>query len=125
MGVCDLKYLQVADIGNGMPLDIDIRTKALRDYSFIESAVVKLGNETLEVASYGASFFNGVADANLPVTISGFPLKYTQKSKNQHVFRIEITSSEHIVLSTNKQIVNVMVENADGNRFSESRGLMG
>ena len=47
MGACDLHLLQAPQLD----LTIDIRTKIRYDYSFIESAVIRLGNDILESAS--------------------------------------------------------------------------
>lgn len=113
-----------------MALTIDIRTTVRYDYSYIESAVVVIGNSTFEVNSFGAYALDGVSMADLPNSISGFPIRhsvpaYDKNSGNNHVFTIEVDGQEAIVLTTYKDLVSIKVEHPDKTRFSESVGMMG
>ena len=50
MGACDLKMLHAPNFdGQGKALDINIRTKIRYDYSYVEAAVLKLGDDVFEV----------------------------------------------------------------------------
>ena len=50
LGECDLVLVHIDDFQNGLPLDIHIRTKIrYEDYSYIESAAIKIGDDILEV----------------------------------------------------------------------------
>ena len=105
-------------------LDIHVRTKVRYDYSYIESAAIRIGTETLEVASYGEYFLNGVENAALPNTINGYEITHIEVSEKEHEFRIEIEEAEHIVIKTFKDMVSVSLD-SDKERFSGSVGLMG
>lgn len=111
-------------------MDIHIRTKIRYQYSYIEAAVVRIGNETLEVGSFGEHFLNGV-DGGLQepgaglMTLSGFPVTYTTIDKKQHLFEIHVRGNEKIVLKTFNDMVSVGMKHADPSRFEDSVGMMG
>ena len=46
--------------GQGNNLDLHIRTTIRYDYSYIESAAIQIGNDVLEVSSFGSYALNGV-----------------------------------------------------------------
>jgi hypothetical protein len=125
MGACDLKLLRAPEFDDGKALDIDIRTKIRMDYSFIESAALKIGDDVLEVSSWGQYYVNGVEGAEMPATISGFPVTHNAPTKKIHIFEVEVSRGEKIVLKTFKDMVSVKMENADGIRYLKSGGMMG
>ena len=109
-----------------MALDIDVRTTTRLDYSYIESAVVRIGNDTLEVGSHGNYFLNGVFAANRPDgTISGFPISYSCPSDYIHIFEIQLGDGENIVIKVFKDMVGVKLNQIDAGRFHGSVGLLG
>jgi hypothetical protein len=86
---------------------------------------MRLGNDVLEVSSFGEYFFNGVESANLPATMSLFPLKYDQTDKKHSSFVIDLDLGQQITIFTVKDIVNFRVGNATLEMFEDSVGLMG
>jgi hypothetical protein len=86
---------------------------------------MRLGDDVLEVSSFGEYFFNGVESANLPATMSLFPLKYEQTDKKHSSFVIDLDFGQQISISTMKDIVNFKVFNATSAMFEDSVGLMG
>jgi hypothetical protein len=54
-GICDLVLLENDEFDDGKGMDIVIRTKPRYEYSFIEAAAIKLGEDILEVGSYGST----------------------------------------------------------------------
>ena len=94
-------------------------------YSYIESAAVKIGDDVLEVSSFGTYALNGVESAWMPGTLSGYEVQYYNPSKNVHVFQIIIQDDEKIVLRSFKDLVSVMIEKASPANFGSSVGLMG
>jgi hypothetical protein len=125
MGECDMHYIHAPNFTPTMALDIDIRTKIRYDYSYIESAVAKIGDETFEVTSFGGYFLNGVANADLPATLSGFPIVHSQPSEKIHLFEIHVTAEEKIVFKTFKDWVSVKIEHGAAKRFHGSSGMLG
>jgi hypothetical protein len=124
-GECDLVLLHSSEFGAGLGLDVHIRTKMRRDMAFISAAVLRMGDDVLEVESEGIYYFNGVYGAALPNDFSGFALKHTQPTAKQHVFEITLGGEQHIMLKTYKDFVSVLIEEGDSKHFVDSVGLMG
>ena len=47
MGACDMHLVEAPFFAPGMELTIDVRTKIRYDYSYIESAAIKIGDDVL------------------------------------------------------------------------------
>lgn len=125
MGACDLHLVKAPLFASDKELVIDIRTKIRRSYSYVESAVVQIGKETLEVDSFGDYYLNGVSTAELPGNISGYRIVRKQPSEKINIFEIHVTEMEKIVLKSFKDMVSVEIENADASKFQGSLGMMG
>ena len=74
-------------------LDINIRTKIRYDYSFIESAVVAIGEDTFEVSSFGDYFINHIGGAELPATISGYNITHTKPSDKKKAKALKLAKA--------------------------------
>jgi hypothetical protein len=155
---CDLVFLHAPNFGDGMVsllfvhhqltridltacwpchvflqgLDIHIRTKIRYSYSYIESAALRLGNDVIEVSSWGEYFVNGVSGAELPrMLVSGFSFSHKDLDGKTHIFALEEMGTDiEIVIKTFKEMVSVRMEpfkeKAIRNHyFSSSLGLMG
>ena len=61
-GGCDLVLLHDDSFAHGLGITIHIRTKERYGYSYIETAAVRIGEDTLEVSSYGFYMVNGVSE---------------------------------------------------------------
>lgn len=124
-GACDLVMLRASNLG-GIPdndLSLHVRTTKRYSYSFIETAALQIGEDTLEVAGWGTYFLNGVSAADMPALVGGYLVSYTQSSEKDHSFVIQLDGDHDVKLSTFKDWVNVEVS---GKRlFKESLGLMG
>lgn len=126
MGECDLVLIHAPNFDANVAMDINIRTKIRYLYSYIESAAIKIGEETLEVSSFGEYFLNGVSYADKSdMTISGFPIAYSQPTANTHVFEIQLGEGEKVILKSFKDMVSVKVDAAGSKRFQGSLGMMG
>lgn len=108
-----------------MGLTIHIRTTIRDDFSFIEAAAVKIGQDILEVSGFGDYLLNGVGTADLPATIGGFDIDYEMINKKKHRFDIEYAPGKTIRIKTVKDLVNVQLINATATAFGDSVGLMG
>jgi hypothetical protein len=124
-GECDLVLLHNADFESGLGLDVHIRTKIRRDFSYISSAVLRIGKDVLEVASQGVYWFNGALNADVPAEFSGFAFSHTQPTDKQHVFEVHLGGRERIKLKTYKDFVSVLIEQGKSENFLHSVGLMG
>jgi hypothetical protein len=133
-GECDLQLIQDKEFGKGLGVDIQVRTKARYEYSFIESAAIMIGDDVLEVGSFGQYFFNGVENADLKHAQMGGVMDITVESSEDaksHMFTIytgEKASSgeeEMIMIKSFKDLVSVTVQNAFGRSFGSTTGIMG
>ena len=125
MGACDLVLLTAPDFAPDLAMDIIIRTKVRYAYSYIQDAIVKIGNDTFEVGGHGNYFIDGVLSAGMPNTISGFNITHDRTSKKWHTFEIHLGTAESIVVKTFKDWVSISIDNANPGRFKGSRGMVG
>lgn len=103
------------------------RTSGRYEYSYIESAVVQIGSDILEVGAFGQHFFNGVEGAAsdmFPTTMGNVgTVSYEMINKKKHVFTIDLGKGEKVTVRTFKDIVGVHFEKASS--FDGAIGLMG
>jgi len=127
-GICDLMFLKAPMVANGKGLTIHVRTNPQYEFAYIENAVIAIGEDTLEVGSFGDYYYNGVGRAALPVQMDGsFSVTHTKVDEKKHVFEIVLDESkqESIVISTFKNMVSITVKNATFANFGTSVGMMG
>jgi len=126
MGECDLVLVDSHKFGDGLGFTAHMRTKALRDYSYIEAASIKIGDDILEVGSYGDYFYNGVNGADMTgATLSGFPIVYEPKNKKEQLFHINLGESGVVTLKSYTYLVSIKFDAVTGEDFEDSVGLMG
>ncbi|CAB9505714.1 unknown protein [Seminavis robusta] len=128
MGPCDLILLDAPKFEDGFPLLVVIRTTTRCDYSYVESAAIKIGNDILEVASFGEHFLNGVDGADLAhedIFLGPFPVHYKQVDIRTHTFDISVGGGETITLKSYKELASVKLDKADAQRFLGSQGMLG
>jgi hypothetical protein len=127
MGECDLVMLR----DETLDLELDARTTVRYDYSFVESAALRIGEDTLEVTSHGIHSLNDIdgvffADGNEGATIGGYPIYYTRANEKTHNFDVVLGSHENITFTVYKDIVSVTAGGSHARSFFEgSKGLMG
>jgi len=137
-GGCDLVLVKQPTFDNGQGLNIHIRTKIQRWWSYIESAVVQIGSDTIEIkgGSDGRKLFwvNGKpGDPTLvccesrvmPFTIGGHNVRYRVPKDHVFQFKIFLADKQAIVLRSIKEWVSVDIVNPNNATFGSSLGLMG
>ena len=133
-GGCDLVLLQDPDFNNGQGLFIHIRTKIQRWWSYVETAVVQIGPDTLEVMGGMEPkqyWVNGKPGEKLdesklmPFTLGGFPVRYRQLTDKSFQFKIFLENDQNIILKAVKDFMRVDVENPTAESFGSSVGMMG
>ena len=120
MGECDLVMAKTDDI------DIHVRTTIRYDYSYVEAAAIKIGEDILEVGSFGQHFFNGVEGAlvnSRGMSVGGHPVYHRQQGKKRHFYDI-VMDGKNVTLATYKDIVSVNIQEGLMNRF-DGVGLLG
>jgi hypothetical protein len=102
------------------------------DYSYIESAALRIGDDILEVSSFGEYILNGVDSATRPNTMSGFVVSHEQPDAKQHSFVVDLTDGNVVKLSAFKDIVSIKIGTKKGpygprfiHWFANSSGMMG
>jgi len=132
-GVCDLVLVHNLGFENGLGMDINIRTKQVKQWSSVSSAVVRIGEDTFEILAEKYEdkvWLNGISnDSNnknpTDMTISGYKIDSRSVNKQQNEYIIDLGNEEKIALYTWKSMVRVEVLEPTNNNFETSVGLMG
>lgn len=133
-GVCDLVLVENKNFKNGLGLDIHIRTSKVHQFSYVSAAVVRIGDDTLEVrGGKGANYWiNGVAgdsdvDGNmwLPHNVGGYPVKVHKKNSKEIEYAVYLDDEQYVIFRTHGNYIRVDVGNPKEEYFGESVGLMG
>jgi len=137
-GACDLVLVKAAEFANGLGLDINIRTKQETWWSYIESAVLRIGSDTFEVqggVNTATYWLNGVQgelkdvglSGYLAETVGGFQVHYKSVSNKQKDLRLDLGNGDWITLQTFNKFVRVNVKTGGDkkSRFTGAVGLMG
>ena len=126
MGECDIKLISNPDFVDGLGLLVQIRTKIRYTYSYVEAAAIQIGDDVLEVASYGTYAWNGISNADLATaTLGGFPVTYQHQGENGHLFTIQVGTKEAILVKVYKDMVGVKFEHPTVKNFEKSVGVLG
>ena len=136
-GQCDLTLARDADFANGIGLNVQIRTKLVRYWSYIKSAAILIGGDILEVQGSGDMErevsrywinFEFQAKSN---SIGGFPLAIFDDLHPAHPkrrFEIDLSSKypgQKIIISAFKEFVRVDFINPSTNSFGNTVGMLG
>ena len=111
------------DFADELGLTIDVRTTTRYDYSFIETAAIKIGEDILEISSHGQYMLNSISQAEFPMVLAGFPVEYTQPRAQQHLFTIDLGNEKSIVVKVYKDLVYVDINVHDGNNAGVKSGI--
>ena len=114
-------------------MEVHIRTKINTWWSFIETAVIKIGNETLEVTGgiHGGSYWlNGKTGNNLEdgatfIFSNLFEVKFHQVTSKQKKYRIDFGHGDSLGIATYKDFVSVNVMANKPDNYMGAVGLMG
>ena len=71
------------NFANGLGIDIHIRTKIVRFWSYIQKAVVRIGNDILEVegmADFSASYWINYEHMGELEDLGGFPVTLSENT---------------------------------------------
>lgn len=132
-GQCDLVLMDDSKFDEGQGLDIHIRTKIVRHWSYIKNVSIKIGNDILEIegsvdandaeAHYWINFeYQGELE-----TLGGFPVTQKLPSVYKRQFTIDLSSKypgQNIVVELYKEFIRVNF-NGKEEVFGNTVGLMG
>ena len=131
-GGCDLVLLRNKGFKGGLGLNIHIRTKINTWWSYIASAVIQIGQETLEITggeNGGKAWINGdlvegLSDG-MSLTLSGFSIMVRQPTNKQTRYRIDLKDGNGVMMETYKDFVAVNVNVKGPKQFEGTLGLIG
>jgi hypothetical protein len=121
---------------DGLGLDVHIRTKLVRFWSYIKQAVIRIGDDVFEIE--GSSDPSEMDEVHYWInleykgeltTLGGFPVTIEKKTTlHKTLFEIDLTSKYpgvKIVLATYKEFVSVDFVNSNEQAFGNAVGLFG
>lgn len=129
-GQCDMVLAKDDAFADNTGLDVQIRTKIVRYWSYIKNAAIRIGHDIFEVeggANSATWWFNNEHEGEIK-TIGGFPVTHKVKSEWKQFFEIDLSSKypgQKIVISTYKEFVRVDFENGNEASFGKTKGLLG
>jgi len=126
-GECDLNFVHAPSFAEHLGLDIHIRTKIRDNYSFIESAAIKIGSDVVEISSFGSYLVNGVEGAYVEeeqAQLGAFKLNHEQESKKIHHYSVDV-GDHKIRVKTVKDFVSVTLDHANIADYFDSVGMLG
>mmetsp|Transcript_21797 Transcript_21797/g.53884 ORF Transcript_21797/g.53884 Transcript_21797/m.53884 type:complete len:435 (-) Transcript_21797:1732-3036(-) len=133
-GQCDLTLVKDADFAAGLGLDIQIRTKIVRYWSYIKNVAIKIGNDILEIEGSADAddadahyWINYEQQGDLDTGFAGFPVMQKLPSSYKRQYIIDLSSKypgASIVVQLYKEFVRVKF-NGDQSVFGNTVGLLG
>ena len=132
-GQCDLTLVKDAEFADGLGLDIQIRTKLVRYWSYIKSVAIKIGHDVLEIEGSpdaddaDAHYWINFESQGELESIAGFPVTQKLPSTYKRRYTIDLSSAypgKSIVIELYKEFVRVRF-NGDMETFGNTVGLMG
>ena len=132
-GICDLVLLQNPDFENGLGLNIHVRTKQLKQFSYVSAAVLQIGEDTLEVMGDNHEtlyWINEEPNAELDeginrLLISGYPISHHKVNSKETEFVVDLGGGTAIVMKSYKKFVRVSIEGATKESLGASLGMLG
>jgi hypothetical protein len=123
---------------NDLGLELQIRTKLIRFWSYIRSAAIRIGDDILEIEGSADPVLTGANNhywINFEyqgelTTLGGFPVKYHLQDmyQSKRWFEIDLSSKhpgQKIVISTFKEFVRVDFQNGSNASFGNTVGMLG
>lgn len=127
-GACDLVLVKNSEFNDGLGLDIHLRTKFMKHWSYIDSAVLRIGKDTLEVKGSKEDtlyWINGEFQGDISQGIGGFSLEFEQPNSLSKQFIVNTGEEESIVIRTFKELVRVDIVDPSIESFGKSEGMIG
>ena len=122
------------EFDNNKGMDVHIRSKIRFSWSYVESAILKIGEDTLEIMGgdmrrYWINRVFGSSGKEFPTKIGGYTVDYVKNDRGpskQRIYTVDLGNGEKVVLRTYKDFVSVdLMAVGDGDSFPDSVGLMG
>jgi len=135
-GQCDMVLVKDPNFANGLGIDVHIRTKLVRYWSYIQAVTIRIGNDIIELHGSSAEYdpevhywFNYEFQDEV-VSLAGFPVTLTNKKTKSHKTSITIDLSsispgQKIVVKTFKEFLKVDFHEPSAQVFGNVVGMLG
>jgi len=136
-GQCDLVLTSDPKFADGLGMDVHIRTKLVRYWSYIKNAVIRIGDDVFEVQGSTdaddqteAIYWYNLEYQGRMTHVGGFPItvKISKSKSHKRTFEIDLSSKypgQKIIISTFNEFVRVDFVNASAQAFGKSAGMLG
>eukprot|EP00980_Cylindrotheca_fusiformis_P029087 scaffold22714_cov155-Cylindrotheca_fusiformis.AAC.4 len=133
-GQCDLVLAQDHEFADGLGLEVHIRTKLVRFWSYIKSVAIRLGEDVLEVEGSGdpklgvTNYWINLEPVGKLTTLGGFPVALRASSLVKRRFEIDLSSKyagQKIIVSAYKEFLKVDFVNGSEEAFGNTVGMLG
>jgi len=130
-GQCDIVLAKDPNFANGLGLDVHIRTKLIRFWSYIQSAVIRIGSDVLEIQGKPGRL---EADVHYWINyeyqgeleeFSGFPVTVVPLRTRIDIDLSSVYPGQKISLSAFKEFVKISFGNASKEAFGNTVGILG
>jgi hypothetical protein len=127
-GECDLLFMHNPGFQHGIGMDIHVRTKIYRQWSYIDVATIRIGHDILEVKGGSSEVYwiNGIPYDAVPTnSVGGIPMEYHRANTKQRVFNIHIDEEQIIEIRTYKDFIGINIKGASLKDFDTTVGMIG
>jgi len=133
-GQCDMILAKDYGFAGGLGLEVQIRTKLVRFWSYIKQAAIRIGNDILEIQGSADpegkdfKYWINLEPRGKAAAIGGFPLSIRSNGPHKMTFEIDLSSKfrgQKIVLSTFREFVRVDFQGSSAESFGDAIGMLG
>ncbi|CAJ1959967.1 unnamed protein product [Cylindrotheca closterium] len=111
-----------------LDLDIHLRTKMVRYWSYIEKAAIRIGNDILEVEGmpdFSLSYWINFEHKGELTNLAGFPVSINENNDKYTIHLDAIFPGQRIEIKTYKEFVGVKIIGATQASFGNAVGITG
>merc|ERR1711935_1036923 len=133
-GQCDMILAKDINFAHGIGLEVQIRTKLVRFWSYIHTAAIRIGDDILEIQGHPSDddreiryWFNFQNQADT-TSIGGFPLSIKSNGVQKRFFEIDLSSKfprQKIIFSTFKEFVSIDFKGGSVESYGNTAGMLG
>jgi len=130
-GQCDMVLTKDNGFADGLGLEVQIRTKLVRFWSYIKRAAIRIGDDILEIEGSedrDTQFWINFQYNSEATAIGGFPLSMNTNGVHKRTFEIDLSSKfpgQKIVLSSYREFVRVDFKGSTAEAFGNTVGMLG
>jgi len=131
-GQCDLVMMSDPSFADDIGLDVHLRTKLVRFWSYIKTAAIRIGNDILEIEGWSdanpARYWINYEYQGELNELGGFPVSTSSPGAKKREYKIDLGSKypgQVILVKVFKEFVGVRVVNGSEEAFGKTVGIVG